>query len=291
MDAHMPNMNGFDAIRAIRAHEHGSGVRIPIIMLTASVLESDRKSCLDAGADAFVPKPIDFRLLFDRIADFFPVVDGPAEAVREAPLPKPSHDLGLIDEVAGIQNWGDPELYFAWLLRLAEDHPNMHQTIARLARDESAQEAIEYLHKLKGLMGNLRIRRLPQLCADIEQALKAQGSWPADLLDELQGLEVSLRVDIDKLRTAAKAGHGRSASGVSAPGIANGMDIDVVESLLAQIIASLEAGEVNDAALASLRVLMGHDQTASLTGAVAEFDFTTAIQAAKALADRIDRKA
>jgi PAS domain S-box-containing protein len=290
MDAHMPNMNGFDAIRAIRSHEQDSGVHIPIIMLTASVLDSDRKSCLDAGADAFVPKPIDFRMLFDRIADFFPVVDVPAEAVREAPLLKPSHDLGLIDEAAGIQNWGDPNLYFTWLVRLAEEHPNMHQTITRLARHENTQEAIEYLHKLKGLLGNLRIRRLPQLCADIEQALKAHGSWPAELLDELQDLEVSLHMDIDKVRTAAKAGHGRFDSDAAAHGIANDVDIEAVESLLVQIIASLEAGEVNDAALASLSVLIGHEQTSNLTGAVAEFDFTTAVQAAKVLADKIGSK-
>jgi signal transduction histidine kinase/CheY-like chemotaxis protein len=59
MDLAMPEMNGLDATRAIRAHEAATG-RAPvwIVALTASVLAEDRRECRQAGMDDFVAKPI-----------------------------------------------------------------------------------------------------------------------------------------------------------------------------------------------------------------------------------------
>ena len=64
MDVMMPEMNGLEATRAIRAFEHcppESG--IPIIAMTANAFEEDRKACLDAGMDEHIGKPIDIPLL------------------------------------------------------------------------------------------------------------------------------------------------------------------------------------------------------------------------------------
>ncbi|MEY2632857.1 MAG: hypothetical protein RIR00_1511 [Pseudomonadota bacterium] len=58
MDCMMPEMNGFDATRAIRQYEISHNRRrIPIIALTASVVEGERDKCLAAGMDDFVSKP------------------------------------------------------------------------------------------------------------------------------------------------------------------------------------------------------------------------------------------
>ncbi len=59
MDCHMPELDGYEATRSIRE----SGIRVPIIALTASVLDSDRARCEEAGMNAFVAKPIDFQQL------------------------------------------------------------------------------------------------------------------------------------------------------------------------------------------------------------------------------------
>ena len=73
-DIHMPGMDGIEATRAIRAGELRSAIpRTPIVALTADVLESGKRSCLEAGMDGFLTKPVDpaeleemFRTLFPR---------------------------------------------------------------------------------------------------------------------------------------------------------------------------------------------------------------------------------
>ncbi|MBI4903585.1 MAG: response regulator [Acidobacteria bacterium] len=57
MDCLMPELDGFSATRSIRAMENATR-RVPIIALTASAFESDRRRCLDAGMDAYLSKPV-----------------------------------------------------------------------------------------------------------------------------------------------------------------------------------------------------------------------------------------
>ncbi|MBV9330778.1 MAG: response regulator, partial [Alphaproteobacteria bacterium] len=59
-DIHMPGMDGVEATRAIRKLEARSGRRhIPIVALTADVVETGRRACQEAGMDDFLTKPID----------------------------------------------------------------------------------------------------------------------------------------------------------------------------------------------------------------------------------------
>jgi signal transduction histidine kinase/ActR/RegA family two-component response regulator len=57
MDLHMPVLDGFGATRAIRAQE-AHEVRTPIVALTASVLESDRRRAFELGMDGYLTKPV-----------------------------------------------------------------------------------------------------------------------------------------------------------------------------------------------------------------------------------------
>jgi CheY-like chemotaxis protein len=64
----MPDMDGYQAIAAIRASEQIS--RVPIIAVTAQAMVGDREKCLDAGADDYISKPIDVDALLDLLANY-----------------------------------------------------------------------------------------------------------------------------------------------------------------------------------------------------------------------------
>lgn len=68
MDCMMPNKDGFEATQEIRAFEELKGLsRIPIIALTASIVDDDIQNCFDSGMDAYMPKPIKKEKLLSEI--------------------------------------------------------------------------------------------------------------------------------------------------------------------------------------------------------------------------------
>ena len=69
MDVQMPLMNGFQATTAIREKERTCGAHTPIVAMTAHALKEDKERCLDAGMDAYISKPIDFKACLQLIGE------------------------------------------------------------------------------------------------------------------------------------------------------------------------------------------------------------------------------
>lgn len=73
MDCQMPEMDGFEATRAIRAEEIDRPLpAIPIIAMTAAAMEGDRESCLKAGMDDYLSKPVKIEEIKKLLSRFFP---------------------------------------------------------------------------------------------------------------------------------------------------------------------------------------------------------------------------
>jgi CheY-like chemotaxis protein len=66
MDIKMPEMDGYEATRQIRAFNH----KIPIIAQTAFVLENELNKCREVGCNELITKPIEIKELFEKVDKF-----------------------------------------------------------------------------------------------------------------------------------------------------------------------------------------------------------------------------
>ncbi len=87
LDLHMPEMDGFEVVRAIRQHERATGRHLPIVALTAHSASGDRVRCLAAGMDAFLSKPVHKDELWaavDRVTAAIPGATAPSSRLLDA---------------------------------------------------------------------------------------------------------------------------------------------------------------------------------------------------------------
>lgn len=68
MDIMMPDMDGYEAMAQIRSNPSISG--IPVIAVTAQAMVGDREKSIEAGASAYISKPVDVDVLFDLLDQY-----------------------------------------------------------------------------------------------------------------------------------------------------------------------------------------------------------------------------
>jgi len=68
MDINLPDIDGYEATRQLRAISHLA--KTPILAVTANVMKGDREKSLLAGCDDYIRKPIDVDLLPEQIAEY-----------------------------------------------------------------------------------------------------------------------------------------------------------------------------------------------------------------------------
>jgi two-component system cell cycle response regulator DivK len=65
MDIQLPGMNGIDALKALRADQQTAA--IPVVAITASVMQQDRQQIMKAGFDGFIEKPVNLKNLLETV--------------------------------------------------------------------------------------------------------------------------------------------------------------------------------------------------------------------------------
>ncbi|MBI5823276.1 MAG: response regulator [Chloroflexi bacterium] len=72
LDINLPDIDGYEVARRIRASEKTSLAYVPIIAITANALKGDAEKALSAGCDVYMSKPINIRELWARVEAFVP---------------------------------------------------------------------------------------------------------------------------------------------------------------------------------------------------------------------------
>jgi two-component system, sensor histidine kinase and response regulator len=159
MDLQMPEMDGFEALRAIRVRDEKSGEHTPVIALTAHAMQGDRERCLAAGFDGYLAKPI-------RQADLHSALER-LEPLEDAHSPDP--DRSLIEGLTEICG-GDDEFARELAMTFLDSAPGCLSGIDLALERSDSRELSAQAHALKGISRTIGAERMALACVDIEQA-------------------------------------------------------------------------------------------------------------------------
>ena len=190
MDVQMPEMDGFETTRCIRAGECGKNVAgIPIVAMTAHALKGDRERCLEAGMDDYVSKPVDRKVLSEVLirclkngSDLTGRTE-PASADTgegEEPAGEPAFDGNVLKELLG----DDAPLIGSILSGFIEETRRQLTVLSEAAVEGHTAGVAGAIHSLKGAAGGVGARRLQSAAARVEDACR-EGDTPVVMDDAL----------------------------------------------------------------------------------------------------------
>ncbi len=159
MDAHMPNMDGFEATRKIR--ENPEYDNLPVIALSGDVASDDIKKMYDAGMDGHLEKPLKMDALYDILYAF--TKKGSASASSEAELNK---SVGI--EISG----GDEGFYKEILEEFVKDYQDAKERIKSLLENAEIEKADALLLDLIGITANIGADRVNSAAITLKKALQ-----------------------------------------------------------------------------------------------------------------------
>jgi two-component system, sensor histidine kinase and response regulator len=199
MDVQMPEMDGFEATRAIRAREAGTGRHLRIVAMTAHAMAGDRDRCFAAGMDGYLSKPIDPAMLRTVVESEVTSMDPKVTAEKAAPArPLP------IDSQQFLQRLGGDEQLFLDIVQLfLQDCPLRLAAIKDAVDSRDAEQIRTTAHALKGASANLSAAGLFDAAAVLERigaegrVDAAEAGWrcvsaeAAQVMDVLRQCEMS----------------------------------------------------------------------------------------------------
>jgi len=200
MDVEMPNMDGLEATRRIRAGEAGQeNCRIPIIAMTAHAMKEFRDKCENAGMNDFVAKPVDFSRLNEIIEKNLTSPPGPLSEGEGETTPLPfgegpgvgcllSEGEGILNSEENLSRVGGDEVFLRRIYDLfAEKVPEAVEKLHQAVLSGNLKKAVLYAHSLKGPFGTVSAESCLKLTEQIEHlGMENRSSEIMPVFEELE---------------------------------------------------------------------------------------------------------
>jgi len=202
MDCQMPGVDGYTATRRIRAGEvPGVDPKVLVIALTAYAMPSDRQTCLVAGMDDYVAKPIRLETLREALQRWglsadnaatsaaMPVVSPPVPAVPAAvPAPADLLDPAQVAMLRDLPGRQSASLFTELIGIFLRETPAVLAELAEHAAARQGDRVAHLAHRLAGSAGNLGAGGLRTEALALEEAVR-RGDWSgaAGRLDAVRG--------------------------------------------------------------------------------------------------------
>ncbi len=188
MDCHMPEMNGFEATRQIRALK-GEGANLPIIAMTANAQQGDSDQCLAAGMNDYLAKPFKLNALKEKLqlwlgretSQFAMTVDN--QQVLDGQM------LRQLREEIG-------NAFVKMVTFFLEDAPGQLEAIAQAIAVANAAALAELAHSLKGAGRNLGANQFAAIAKKLEE-LGRKGS-----VQGAEELSLALSSEYERVKSA-----------------------------------------------------------------------------------------
>ena len=171
MDCQMPVMDGFTATRRIRESEAADPLRrLPIIALTANVMNEDRELCIAAGMDAHLCKPLELAQLSECLGRYL--------RTAAAPIAVNDIDLAALRELTGGDTEFERELVDTFVS--SGDHC-LADIVAALSVND-LETIGQRAHALKGASANIHPHPLTVAASNLESAARRNSIHEVDRL-------------------------------------------------------------------------------------------------------------